>query len=84
MATENWKWAKLTSEQMRLLAEAEQTLGADYLLVYQPNKAADPIRLGSLNSELPIAPLNDSQLECLRGLETRLGAVVVAYQRSTD
>jgi hypothetical protein len=79
MSTQTWKWANLNNEQMNLLSEAEKTLGADYLLVYQPGEARD---MDAQSSQLSVAQLNDSQLECLRGLENRLDAVVVAYGKT--
>lgn len=81
MATQTWQWAELTPEQKMLLDEAERTLGADYLLAYESSEPSDVNRPESLSTDLPVARLNDSQLECLRGLESRLEAVVVAYQK---
>ncbi len=81
MTTQTWRWAELTPEQQMLLDEAERTLGTDYLLVYQSSEPPEANRLESLPSDLPVARLNESQLECLRGLESRLQAVVVAYQK---
>jgi hypothetical protein len=79
MATQTWKWAALDPEQMALLKEAEDTLGADYLLAFEPSDASG--RMGeSERGGLPMAQLNQSQIECLQGLETRLNAVVIAYQ----
>ena len=83
MTTQTWRWAELTPEQLMLLTEAEQTLGTDYLLVYQPGEPPEADRLDPKSGDIPIAQLNASQLECLRGLETRLQAVVVAYQQDS-
>jgi hypothetical protein len=72
-----WKWAKLSEEQLGFLQEAERTLGAGILLAYQASEAA-----GGAASEpgLKASRLNESQVDCLRGTENRLNAVIVAYQ----
>ena len=76
MATTEWGWADLNGDQLSKVALAEQTLGADYLLVYQPGPQAG----GAAQPQgLQPAPLTESQLECLHGLETQLQAIVVAY-----
>jgi hypothetical protein len=79
MAATGWKWADLTVDQRTLVAEAEQTLGADYLLVYQPTQQATSSASTALLADLHAAPLTESQLECLHGLESQLQAIVVAY-----
>jgi hypothetical protein len=79
MTTTGWTWADLTDDQLQKVATAEQTLGVDILLVYQPNSQT-PIGAGGTQPQgLQAAPLTESQLECLRGLESHIGAVVVAY-----
>ncbi|HKZ01947.1 MAG TPA: hypothetical protein VJ180_06900 [Pyrinomonadaceae bacterium] len=84
MTDQTWQWAELNSEQKTLLDEAEQTLGADYLLAYKQSEPSDAgWKESQHSSDLNAAQLSDSQLECLRGLETRLEAVVVAYQKAT-
>ena len=83
MTTQTWQLAELTPEQLMLLNEAERTLGTDYLLVYRPGETAEIDRLKPQPGDIPIAQLNEGQLDCLRGLETRLQAVVVAYQQET-
>lgn len=77
-----WQLANLSGDGMRLLTEAERTLGTDYLVAYTgaPVGGGQP-GAGSLGS-LRTARLNQSQVECLQGLEVSLGAVVVAYSRS--
>jgi hypothetical protein len=77
MTTTEWSWADLTDDQLSKVATAEQSLGADYLLVYQPNPqdAGGAVRPHGLRP----ASLTESQLECLHGLETQLQAIVVAY-----
>jgi hypothetical protein len=62
-----WTLANLSPEQERLLKEAEGTLGDNILLAYAPNKV-EP------------APLNESQQECLEGLEKNTGLVVLAVR----
>ncbi len=79
MSNTGWTWAPLTSEQIKLVTEAEQTLGADYLLVYQAGEQATS-RLTLSHAQ--VAALSESQLECLQGLEMKLQAVVIAYRRS--
>ena len=81
MDNTNWSWADLTDPQLKHVAEAEETLGADYLLVYQPDNSSSSSGPGSLPGELQVASLNASQLECLEGLENQLQAVVVAYNK---
>ena len=80
MSFHGWMWAALSPDQLALIAEAEQTLGADYLLVYVPDDGTTP------DDEEPAAPpawmhtarLNESQLECLQGLEAMVSATIVA------
>ena len=62
------------------MGEAEQTLGADYLVVLQ---AAEQPAAGvdePAAAAIEIAPLTESQIECLQGLEQQLGAMILAYQ----
>lgn len=80
MGSMGWTWAELTSEQLGLVTEAERTLGTDYLLVYQAREQAGVSGTRSLLDRMQVAALNESQLECLHGLEKQLQAVVVAYQ----
>ncbi len=80
MADRSWNWAKLSDEQLRLLKDAERTLGADILLAFQSGGEA-----GNTDRQLPslqAADLNESQVECLRGTEDRLASVVVAYKHA--
>ncbi len=75
-----WNWANLTQDQLDRIAEAEKTLGGNVsiLLAYQPGERG--YRPDMAPTEQPVAPLTESQVECLQGLEKQLGAVVVAYQ----
>jgi hypothetical protein len=78
MTTTGWRWADLTNDQLQRVATAEQTLGADILLAYQPNpQAASVVPPQGLQP----APLTESQLECLHGLESQIHAVLVAYSQ---
>jgi hypothetical protein len=79
MAEAIWTWANLDARGIALVEEAERTLGADFVVVYAEG---DPRR--DLPAQLPLkaAPLDESQLECLRGLESQLGGVAVAYRLS--
>ena len=81
MSNADWTWANLNDVQRRQVAEAETTLGADYLLVYQPDRQQASQSTGSLPGGLQVAALTASQLECLQGLENSLQAVVVAYSK---
>ena len=82
MANAHWTWANLSDVQRQQVAEAENTLGADYLLVYQSNRPQSSQSVGSFSEELQVAALTPSQVECLQGLEDQLHAVVVAYSKS--
>ncbi len=62
-----WTLAHLDPEQERLLKESEAVLGAGVLLAFAPSSATP-------------TPLTASQLECLRGLEEKLGVVLIAVQ----
>jgi hypothetical protein len=82
MASGEWNWARLNREQIRLLMEAEQTLGADILLAYRERDPAAGQEERFDGSGVRPAALDESQLECLQGLEQQLGAVIVAYQKA--
>ncbi len=68
MAEKMWEVADLDIEQLRLLQEAEQTFGPVNLIAFDSIPAN-------------VAKLNASQVECLQGLEKKLGLTVVAYQK---
>jgi hypothetical protein len=74
----NYALARLTPEQEALLREAETTLGGGLLLAYQqydfPMWAYVPTDLG-------YSQLTESQIECLEGLERKLGLVVLAVRQ---
>jgi hypothetical protein len=74
-----WTWARLDAHGLELVEEAERTLGADFVVVYAEG---DPRR--DMPAQLPFkaAALDESQLECLRGLESQVGGVAVAYRLS--
>ena len=74
-----WHWARLDRNGIALVQETEAALGADIVLAYGPGgPVADPSILTGLE---PVA-LNESQLDCLRGVESKLGIVAVAYSRA--
>lgn len=82
MTNTEWTWAELNRDQLNLLQKAETTLGADILLAFrhesQPQaQAPDVVPMG-----LHVAALNESQMECLQGLEQIMQTVVIAYQKS--
>lgn len=79
----DWTWANLTGDKLTSLQEAEQTLGSgvDILMAYQQS---DRGHLGTEDfsqGKLQVASINDSQVECLQGLEQQLQAVVIAYSK---
>jgi hypothetical protein len=80
MASNEWTWATLSAEQINLLREGEKTLGADYLVAYQRQRGAGADGGDLSQYGLSVARLDESQLECLQGLEEKMDAVVIAYQ----
>jgi hypothetical protein len=79
MNDSTWHWARLDRKGIALVQETESALGADFVLAYGPGgSVADPSVLAGL---APVA-LNESQLDCLRGVESQLGIVAVAYSRA--
>jgi hypothetical protein len=79
MPGETWIWAHLDRQRLALVEEAEQTLGADIVIVYDKG---DPRSGAAAPPSLRAADLDESQLECLVGLEAKVGGVAVAYRRS--
>ncbi len=75
-----WTWANLDRQQLEDLKEAERTLGARILLAYESDGQSKIQGNLFLQNDLKIAPLSASQVECLQGVEKKLGSVVVAYQ----
>jgi hypothetical protein len=74
-----WDWARLDRNALALLYETESSLGADIVLAYrQGAPLADPATRAGLEP----AALSESELECLQGVEQKLGVVAVAYQRA--
>lgn len=80
----DWSWADLDDEQLRILQEAETTLGTDILLAYDQGGQASIQGERVSQSGLEVAPINESQLECLQGLETKMQSVVIAYQKTNS
>jgi hypothetical protein len=65
-----WTIAKLTSEQEKELKEAEKTLGNGVILAFA-------------ESQVAASELTPSQLECLQGLEKKLGLVLVSVKSTS-
>jgi hypothetical protein len=78
MTGTTWTWAELDDQGVELVQETERTLGADVVLVFAEGQ---PRAHGGIFGLVP-ADLDASQLECLRGVEQRVGAVAVAYSRA--
>ena len=73
-----WYWARLDRQGIALVQETEATLGADVVLAYgQGGPQADPAMLAGFQP----ASLTESELECLQGVEQKLGIIAVAYKR---
>jgi hypothetical protein len=53
----------------------------DYLVAYQQDLDARPGYIELFLEGLNAAQFDDSEIECLQGLEERLQVVVVAYNR---
>jgi hypothetical protein len=77
MTETTWTWADLDERGLALVAEAERTLDADFVLVYRPGEDEfdEPAAI-----DLPPTTLDATQLECLQGLEQLVGGVAVAYR----
>jgi len=82
MAVE-WSLAELEPAQVELVHEAERTLDTDVVLAYAPTRwgTVDP---ETVSEGLTPVELEPSQLECLQGLERRVGGVLVAYRLRVD
>jgi hypothetical protein len=72
-----WTWAELDEQGLALVAEAERTLDADFVLVYRPGEDEYDV---PASIDLPPTTLDETQLDCLRGLERMVGGVAVAYR----
>jgi hypothetical protein len=78
MNESGWDWARLDRNGIALLQETEASLNVDIVLVFrQGAPLADPSSMG-----LQPAPLTESELECLQGVEQKLSAVAVAYTKA--
>lgn len=79
-----WSYAELRPDQLDLVTEAERTLDTDVVMVYRPSAwgTVDP-EIVTADGLHPVE-LEPSQLECLQGLEQRVGGVMVAYRRDPD
>ena len=67
MAKGVYTFTHLTTEQERLLKEAEETLGGNVLLAMT-------------DASVGPSDLNESQMECLQGLEQKLGMTILAVK----
>lgn len=75
----SWDFAHLEPPDVDLVREAERTLGADYVMAFRPHPdgtGAPPVPPPRFEP----APLDESRLDCLQGLEEKLDAVLVAYR----
>jgi hypothetical protein len=79
MTETTWTWARLDRAGLDLVQETERTLGADVVLVYAEG---GPVAPAATRAGLRPAALDESQLECLRGVEAKVGGIAVAYQRA--
>ena len=77
--TADWNWAELNDEQMELLKETEETLGADIVLAFKSGQG----ELVGAQADMAPAELDESQLECLMGAEGKMNAVLVAYRKES-
>jgi len=84
MNESEWRWADLRGEQLEMVREAEETLGSgvDYVLVYQHGQGAGNGSTRPPQAGLQVAGLNESQVECLQGLEMNVKGVAVAYAQN--
>ncbi len=64
-----WVYSNLTEEQLKIVREAERTLGSQDLRILVFDQV-----------ESNLADLNPSQIECLQGLERKLGLTAVALR----
>ena len=74
-----WHWARLDRKGIALVQETESALGADFVLAYGPG---GPVADASILAGLAPVALTESELECLQGVESKLGIVAVAYSRA--
>lgn len=72
-----WTYARLDAHGIELVEETERALDADVVVVYTEG---DPRRDMPASLPLEAATLDDAQLQRLRGLESQLGGVAVAYR----
>jgi hypothetical protein len=78
-----WSYADLESDQLALVAEAEQALDTDIVLAFQPSRWGTVDPEGVVADGLRPVDLEATQLEHLREIEDRVGGVLVAYRRVT-
>jgi hypothetical protein len=83
MALDGWSFADLEADEVALVVEAERALDTDVVMAYAPSRwgTVDPESVGE---NLDPAELEADQIEYLRGLERRVGGVLVAYRLHVD
>jgi hypothetical protein len=78
MTTERtWTWADLDDRAVALIEETERTLEAGYVVVYRETEDESDL---PAELHLHAKALDESQLDCLRGVEQLVGGVAVAYE----
>jgi hypothetical protein len=84
MANDHWTWANLSKEKIDILQEGERTLGSsvDLLLAFQGDSIGIIGEDGFRQNKFELARISDSQIECLRGLEKKISATVIAYHQA--
>lgn len=78
MTDDQWAWAQLDDEELDLVRETEEHLGADYVLVYD-HGGGTPVR--DVQGLRP-KDLDETDVERLRVVERQVGGVAVAYERT--
>lgn len=80
---QGWSYADLEPAQVDLVHEAEQRLDGDIVMAYAPSRwgTVDP---DTVASGLEPVELEPDQLEYLRGIEQRVGGILVAYRLDID
>lgn len=83
MTNQEWTWARLNREQIGLIRPKPPWAPIFYWPTERIEPTASP-RPGNRADGLHVAALNESQLECLQGLEAMMQAVVIAYQQGAE
>ena len=77
MSDDKWVWAPLNEREVQSVEEAEQAIGAGYVIAYRKGQASG----ATGGPGLKPAALDAGQLERVRRLEKATNSVVVAYSR---